>query len=151
MKAVAGAPLTGRELEMAARVAQGMTDAQIAREFTVSLRTVHAHLTHIYVKTGIRSRSRLAIDYLGGRFERNEERVPNPNVPVRLTVDLDPDLYRMLTRWALGTAESLGMPRVMLTDALRAMIRATIEEPAVDAIVQTMITRSADSRREARS
>ena len=47
--------------------------------------------------------------------------------PVRITVDLSPELYRQLTQWAASAAIALDVPRVALAEALRAMIRATAE------------------------
>ena len=49
--------------------------------------------------------------------------------PVRITLDLSPELYRQLTDWAASAAIALGVPRVALADAVRAMIRATAESP----------------------
>ncbi len=49
--------------------------------------------------------------------------------PVRITLDLSPELYRQLTRWAESAAVTLDVPRVALADAMRAMIRATIQSP----------------------
>jgi hypothetical protein len=49
--------------------------------------------------------------------------------PVRITVDLSPELYRELTRWAESAAITLDVPRVPLADAMRAMIRVTTENP----------------------
>ena len=57
--------LTIRELEVLRLVAQGWTDAQIAKELVISPRTVNAHLTSIYSKIQVSSRSaatRYAID-----------------------------------------------------------------------------------------
>ncbi|HWZ17222.1 MAG TPA: protein kinase [Ktedonobacteraceae bacterium] len=57
--------LTVRELEVLRLVAQGLTDAQIAEELVISPRTVNAHLTSIYSKIQVSSRSaatRYAID-----------------------------------------------------------------------------------------
>lgn len=50
--------------------------------------------------------------------------------PVRITVDLSPELYRQLTHWASSAAVALDVPRVALADAMRAMIRVTAENPA---------------------
>ena len=50
--------------------------------------------------------------------------------PVRITLDLSPELYRQLTRWTDAAAEELDVPRVALADAMRAMIRVTTENPA---------------------
>ncbi len=49
--------------------------------------------------------------------------------PVRITLDLSPELYRQLTRWADAAAIELDVPRVALADAVRAMIRVTTENP----------------------
>jgi predicted ATPase/DNA-binding CsgD family transcriptional regulator len=52
--------LTQRETEVAAMVARGLTNKQIAQALVVSLRTVDSHVEHIFVKLGITSRTRLA-------------------------------------------------------------------------------------------
>jgi hypothetical protein len=49
--------------------------------------------------------------------------------PVRITLDLSPELYRQLTEWAASAAIALDVPRVPLADAIRAMIRVTAESP----------------------
>jgi len=49
--------------------------------------------------------------------------------PVRITLDLSPELYRELNAWADSAAIALGVPRVSLADAVRAMIRVTAEKP----------------------
>jgi hypothetical protein len=49
--------------------------------------------------------------------------------PVRITLDLSPELYRQLTEWAAAAAVALDVPRVPLADAVRAMIRVTAENP----------------------
>ena len=49
--------------------------------------------------------------------------------PVRITLDLSPELYRQLTRLADSAAITLDVPRIALADAVRAMIRVTAENP----------------------
>jgi len=49
--------------------------------------------------------------------------------PVRITLDLSPELYRQLTNWAASAAITLDVPRVALADAVRAMIRVSAENP----------------------
>ena len=49
--------------------------------------------------------------------------------PVRITLDLSPELYRQLTQWTDSAAVALDVPRVSLADAVRAMIRVTTENP----------------------
>jgi ATP/maltotriose-dependent transcriptional regulator MalT len=51
------AGLTAREVEVLRLVAQGLTDAQIAGRLVISPHTIHAHLSSIYSKLGISSRS----------------------------------------------------------------------------------------------
>jgi hypothetical protein len=54
--------------------------------------------------------------------------------PVRITLDLSPELYRQLTGWTDSAAVTLGVPRVSLADAVRAMIRVSAEDsgPVID-------------------
>lgn len=56
--------------------------------------------------------------------------------PVRITLDLSPELYRQLTRWADTAAIELDVPRVALVDAVRAMIRVATESP--DAVIERL-------------
>jgi hypothetical protein len=49
--------------------------------------------------------------------------------PVRITLDLSPELYRQLTQWVGSAAIALDVPRIALADAVRAMIRVTAENP----------------------
>ena len=56
-----GSALTRRELEIARLVAEGRSNAQIAAELFVSVRTVTSHLDHAYTKLGIGSRAALAV------------------------------------------------------------------------------------------
>jgi ATP/maltotriose-dependent transcriptional regulator MalT len=51
------AGLTAREVEVLRLVAQGLTDAQIAERLVISPHTVHAHLSSIYSKLHVSSRS----------------------------------------------------------------------------------------------
>ncbi len=49
--------LTPRELEVLRLVAEGLSDAQIAEKLVISRRTVNTHLTSIYNKLGVNSRT----------------------------------------------------------------------------------------------
>ncbi len=51
------AGLTSREVEVLRLLAQGLTDAQIAEQLVISPRTVNSHLTSIYGKIRVSSRS----------------------------------------------------------------------------------------------
>jgi two-component system, NarL family, response regulator LiaR len=50
-------PITVRESEVLVLVAQGLTNNQIARQLNLSRRTVEAHLTHIFTKLNVFSRT----------------------------------------------------------------------------------------------
>jgi predicted ATPase/class 3 adenylate cyclase/DNA-binding CsgD family transcriptional regulator len=52
--------LTPSELDVARRVAAGLSNKEVATRLFISARTVQAHLTHIYAKLGISSRVELA-------------------------------------------------------------------------------------------
>jgi DNA-binding CsgD family transcriptional regulator/pimeloyl-ACP methyl ester carboxylesterase len=52
--------LSHRELEVAHMVTLGLTNAEIARQLSIRPRTVDAHLEHIRVKLGVRSRAQIA-------------------------------------------------------------------------------------------
>jgi DNA-binding CsgD family transcriptional regulator len=52
--------LTAAERRVASLVADGKTNREIAAALFLSERTVASHLTHIYVKLGVRSRTELA-------------------------------------------------------------------------------------------
>ncbi len=53
--------LTVREAEVAALVADGWTNADVARSLGMSEATVKTHLTKVYAKLGVRSRTQLAV------------------------------------------------------------------------------------------
>ena len=53
--------LTSREREIAALVASGLSNRQIADRLFISRRTVDAHVNHIYAKLRISSRVQLTI------------------------------------------------------------------------------------------
>ncbi|MFC7017873.1 LuxR C-terminal-related transcriptional regulator [Streptomyces viridiviolaceus] len=57
------ARLTPQEQAVARLVAAGATNQQAALELFISVKTVQYHLTHVYAKLGIRSRSELAATF----------------------------------------------------------------------------------------
>ncbi len=60
------AGLTAREVEVLRLVAMGLSDAQVAEKLVISRRTVHSHLSSIYGKLGVTSRTaavRFAMDH----------------------------------------------------------------------------------------
>ncbi len=57
--------LTQRELEVVSLVRDGCTNQQIAESLFVSIRTVETHLSHVFAKLGVTSRTGL-LKALGG-------------------------------------------------------------------------------------
>jgi DNA-binding NarL/FixJ family response regulator len=55
------AALTAREMEVLCLVSQGLSNQQVAHELGLSVRTIEAHLTHIYSKLGVGSRTEAAL------------------------------------------------------------------------------------------
>ena len=53
-------PLTVREFEVARLIADGLTNAEIGAELSVSPKTVSAHVEHILAKLGVRRRTEIA-------------------------------------------------------------------------------------------
>jgi DNA-binding NarL/FixJ family response regulator len=51
------AALTPREMEVLRLVAEGLTNHQVARRLALSVRTIEAHLTHVYDKLDVASRT----------------------------------------------------------------------------------------------
>lgn len=48
--------------------------------------------------------------------------------PVRVTLNMPPELFRQLTGWADNAADQLDVPRVSVQDALRAMVWAGVAD-----------------------
>jgi DNA-binding NarL/FixJ family response regulator len=55
--------LTPSEHRVAALVAEGRTNREVAAELVLSEKTVESHLSHVYRKLGVRSRAELAHRY----------------------------------------------------------------------------------------
>ncbi|MGH3495925.1 MAG: AAA family ATPase [Nocardioidaceae bacterium] len=69
------AALTRQERLVAAMVAEGATNRDVAARLFVSVNTVETHLRHIFAKAGVRSRTELARKFTGFRDPR-EDAVP---------------------------------------------------------------------------
>ncbi|WP_275888165.1 response regulator transcription factor [Nonomuraea lactucae] len=55
------AALTERELEVLRLAAQGLSNREIGERLVISSRTVGHHLSHVYDKTGQRTRASVAV------------------------------------------------------------------------------------------
>jgi len=53
--------LTGRESEVLALIARGMSNAEIAEALGLSIETIRTHVKHVYMKTGARDRAHAVI------------------------------------------------------------------------------------------
>ena len=51
------AGLTEREVDVLGLLARGLTNRQIAEALDISVKTVGAHVEHVYAKAGVRSRA----------------------------------------------------------------------------------------------
>ena len=58
--------LTKAEAAVAALVAEGRTNREVAASLVVSVKTVESHLARIFDKMGVRSRTELAIEWRAG-------------------------------------------------------------------------------------
>lgn len=54
-------PLTGRERQVAALIAEGSSNPEIAKLLGVSVRTVDTHVEHVRSKLGLRARTQIAV------------------------------------------------------------------------------------------
>ncbi|MBI2781245.1 MAG: helix-turn-helix transcriptional regulator [Chloroflexi bacterium] len=53
-------PLTAREFEVACRIAEGLTNAELADELNISPKTASAHVEHILAELGVSRRAEIA-------------------------------------------------------------------------------------------
>src|SRR5206468_7984015 len=53
--------LTGREAEVLALLARGLSNAEIAENLNLSVETIRTHVKHVYMKTGARDRAHAVI------------------------------------------------------------------------------------------
>lgn len=65
---VAGAGLTAREVEVTLLLCRGLSDAEIARELTISAHTAHDHVRSVRTKLGVRSRAEVASRVFADRY-----------------------------------------------------------------------------------
>lgn len=61
-----GTELTDSELTIVRLVAMARSNQEIARELSVSVRTVEAHLRNVYAKTGTHNRVQICNWLMGG-------------------------------------------------------------------------------------
>lgn len=64
-----------------------------------------------------------------------------PPPPVRVTLNIPPDLYRQLRKWTDAAADEIGAHQVSQQDALRAMLTTVIQDPFIGATVIDLLRR----------
>jgi NarL family two-component system response regulator LiaR len=69
----ASAPLTDREREVLRLAAGGASNKEIASELELSIRTVHAHMSHIFDKLGVASRTEAVVQGLQNGWLRLDD------------------------------------------------------------------------------
>ncbi len=69
----AGPTLTDREMEVLRLAAKGLTNYDIAQRLYISVRTTEAHLTHIYSKLGVSSRTEAVVYAMRKGWVRAED------------------------------------------------------------------------------
>ncbi|MFF4450912.1 hypothetical protein [Streptomyces sp. NPDC001502] len=62
--------------------------------------------------------------------------------PVRITVDLAPDLHRRLKRRVARTGERIGVPDLPLAEVVRALIRRMEDDPELAAAIADDLQKS---------
>ena len=75
------ASLSPRQREIAALVATGASNKEIARALAISMRTVQNTLTQVFVKTGTCSRTELAIQMIQAQYQMQDLSVTGGNAP----------------------------------------------------------------------
>jgi predicted ATPase/DNA-binding CsgD family transcriptional regulator len=100
--------LTRREREVAALVADGLTNREIAQRLFISERTADGHLEHIREKLGFNSRAQIAAWVVGHPQDRPlPERAAASNLPDRRTSFVGRDLELEELRHTLADARML--------------------------------------------
>ncbi len=106
-----GEPLTERELEMVALVAEGLTNREIAAQVYLSPNTVKVHLRNIFTKTGVASRTELSILAVRERWiavpEAEEETAP---VEVKVAIPAGETTVESTTDVTVETSPALSLP-----------------------------------------
>jgi hypothetical protein len=59
--------------------------------------------------------------------------------PVHMSVDIPPELHLQLTAWTRDQMIALNLTRLTISDAIRAMIRVTIDDDATAAAVRAQM------------
>lgn len=74
----------------------------------------------------------------GGEAEAPEQ-APVRVKQARMTLDIEPELYRQLTGWTRELAAEMDVTRVTVSAAVRAMIRLTLADPDTAAKVRGLL------------
>jgi DNA-binding CsgD family transcriptional regulator len=100
-----GLPLTDREAEIASLVAEGLTNRQVAKRLSLSVRTIESHLWSAYIKTGTGTGTRLTLWLIrqgGPETQKAGGLSPRPNC---LAIG---QWNAKASRWCLPTGRTAG-------------------------------------------
>ncbi len=107
-----GGGLTAREREIAAHVATGLSNREIAARLFISKRTVDAHVEHIFGKLGISSRVQLTVWLRDRQADSHAGQSPLPRASsVAGAVDPGPDDVRIPWLPSSRSAAATSCPR----------------------------------------
>lgn len=65
-----------------------------------------------------------------------------PPKPVRVTLNIPPELYRELRKWTNSAADEIGAPQVSQQDAMRAMLTAAVLDQSIGLVVLDLLRRN---------
>lgn len=137
MSAELGQELTDREREITGLIGRGYKNVEIARRLGVSVRTVDSHVSNIFVKAGVGTRTALAAMFPAAAQPSLPEALADA-ATVRISVDLSPALYRKLAEYTVRTGRDLGVTKLAQVEVVRAMIEA-VDNDLVSSAVQSLI------------
>jgi DNA-binding CsgD family transcriptional regulator len=140
-----GDKMTARELEVIGLLAQGCTNSEIAGRLFVSRRTVDSHVQAIFTKSGLSSRTAVAMAFRGDGPDAVDA-LPVSVATVRISVDLSPELYRKLADYTARLARDTGVNRLPQAEVVRAMIRAADDDLVSGAVTLAVLGARAASR-----
>ena len=74
--------LTKREWQVLEKIVEGKTDKEIAKEFSISYRTVDRHIRNIFGKLGVHKRTQAAVYYALYYQRGSKSALKNPGNPL---------------------------------------------------------------------
>jgi len=138
-------PLSERELELLALVSTGATNQQIARDLSISVNTVKAHLRNIFAKLGVESRTEATLLAI----QQGLIQVPMPGVAAAGTVPAEVEAGASVPAGPqpIPMAWPLSFGQWLVLLAAVALVVAAVVWPAAEAGTPTVHSRFVDMPR----